>query len=50
MKIYQVWMHGFPIHDHLLYWDQAIDSYQWYKELGYKDVKIVDTTTTKEKK
>jgi hypothetical protein len=46
MKIYQVWMHGFPIHDHdhLLYWDQAIDSYRWYKSLGYKDVKIIDTT------
>ena len=45
MRIYQVWMHGFPIHDRLLCWDQAIDSYQWYKGLGYKDVKIVDTTT-----
>ena len=46
MKIYQVRVKDFPVHDHLLYWDQALNSYQWYKGLGFKNVKIVDTTTT----
>ena len=44
MKIYQVWLYGFPLNDDPLYWDQALESYRWYKGLGYKDVKIIDTT------
>ena len=50
MRIYQIWISDFPLSDDLIYWDQALEAYQWYKELGYKDVKIVDTTTTQEKK
>ena len=45
MRIYQVWMLGRPIHDYPLSWAQALESYQWYKKLGY-DVKLIDTTTT----
>ena len=50
MRIYQVWIYGFPLTDYLMTLDQAIISFQWYKEEGYKDVKIIDTTITKEKK
>ena len=45
MRIYQVWISDFPLNDDLIYWDQALEAYQWYKSLGHKDVKIVDTTT-----
>ena len=45
MRIYQVWLHGFPLSDVMMTWQQALDSFQWYKEEGYKDVKIIDTTT-----
>ena len=44
MRIYQVWIYGFPLTDNLMYWDQALSSFRFYKEEGYKDVKIVDTT------
>ena len=44
MRIYQVWIHDFPLTDYLMTLDQAIKSFQWYKEEGYKDVKIIDTT------
>ena len=45
MRIYQVRMYGRPIHNYPLSWEQALESYQWYKKLGY-DVKLIDTTTT----
>ena len=45
MKIYEVWIHGFPLTDYLMTLDQAIKSFQWYRAEGYKDVKIIDTTT-----
>ena len=50
MRIYQIWISDFPLSDDPIYWDQALATYQWYKSLGYKNVRIVDTTTTKEKK
>jgi len=49
MRIYQIWISDFPLSDDPIYWDQALATYQWYKSLGFKDVKIIDTTT-KEKK
>ena len=50
MRIYQIWINDFPLSDDPIYWDQALKAYQHYKSLGFKDVKIIDTTATKEKK
>jgi len=50
MRIYQIWIGDFPLSDEPIYWDQALATYKWYKSLGHKNVKIVDTTITKEKK
>ena len=46
MRIYQVFLYGFPLSDVMMTWKQALESYKWYKEEGYKDIKIIDTTIT----
>ena len=43
MRIYQVYLHGDSLTDVMLNWQEALAAFQWYKEEGFKDVKIVDT-------
>ena len=45
-QIYQVWVNGQPMYtDILMNLAQAINAFTYYKNfIGYKDVKIVDTT------
>ena len=53
MKIYKVFLNGVDMSfciPALLSWKEALREYKIYKGQGYKDVKIIDTTTTKEKK
>lgn len=45
MRIYQVYLHGEPLSDVMFDWKQALDAFQWYKDEGFEDVRIVDTTT-----
>ena len=48
MKIYKVLLNGVDMNHKatvFLTWAQALREYQIYKGQGYKDVKIVDTTT-----
>ena len=48
MKIYKVLLNGVDMSfctPTLMTWKEAIREYQIYKVQGYKDVKILDTTT-----
>tara|TARA_Y100000385_G_scaffold281658_1_gene334834 strand:+ start:320 stop:475 length:156 start_codon:yes stop_codon:yes gene_type:complete len=48
IQIYQIWVNDQPMNVDLNL-SQAINAYQYYKSF-YRNVKIIDTTITKEKK
>ena len=47
MRIYKVFLNGVDMSNWtgMLTWKEALREYKIYKGQGYKDVKIVDTTT-----
>ena len=45
MRIYQIYLHGDSLTDVMLSWEEALAAFQWYKEEGFKDIKIIDITT-----
>lgn len=50
MRVYQIEVNGTIVNNDLLSFIQALSAIRFWKDLGYQKIKIVDTTTTQEKK